>query len=390
MQLALPSHPAAVDTLASPDQADSLTAAAPTTLATSRGVPPAMAPHMTPQELDRAFNLSKKCTPTEVHAKLSASRRGRGLAGPDLTTVRRALGGSTFRRGGKETRGAKPKLTAVNLRSLDSSRKKLVKKARGKKEVHITDIMKASRVNHVDPSTVAKHFRDKLGVKWRNPRSTPLRMQEEEESRVALCDNWKRLPADYFTDRVDGIMDNKVFDVPIHAKAKVAAEMKHVRARLRCARYGRAPARGDPRAPAPVSDLGRAAGAGRGRYPADPRRRIRPPRRGRRGGHLRTRSEGNSKEFTKPKGNKNRVNPGARVNVAAVIINNRVKVWHYLPRRWCGAAASDLYKDVVYPAMRKCRGAKATYRIVEDNDPTGYKSGAAMETKKALQEGLGN
>ena len=151
MQLALPSHPAAVDTLASPDQADSLTAAAPTTLATSRGVPPAMAPHMTPQELDRAFNLSKKCTPTEVHAKLSASRRGRGLAGPDLTTVRRALGGSTFRRGGKETRGAKPKLTAVNLRSLDSSRKKLVKKARGKEEVHITDIMKASRVNHVDP-----------------------------------------------------------------------------------------------------------------------------------------------------------------------------------------------------------------------------------------------
>ena len=70
--------------------------------------------------------------------------------------------------------------------------------------------------------------------------------------------------------------------------------------------------------------------------------------------------------------------------MAAVIINNRVKVWHYLPRRWCGAAASDLYKDVVYPAMRRCRGAKATYRIVEDNDPTGYKSGAAMETKKSL------
>ena len=266
MELSLPSHPAVVDALASPDQADSVTSAALPTLATSRAVPPAMAPHMTPKELDRAFELSKKCTPTEVHAKLSASRRGRGLVGPDLTTVRRALGGSTFRRGGKETRGAKPKLTAVNLRSLDSSRKKLVKKARGKEEVHITDIMKASRVNHVDPSTVAQHFRDKLGVKWRNPRSTPLRMQEEEESRVALCDNWKRLPADYFTDRVDGIMDNKVFDVPIHAKAKVAAEMKHVRARLRCARYGRGPARGDPGAPArPPGVLGRAPGGWGGR-----------------------------------------------------------------------------------------------------------------------------
>ena len=352
MELSLPSHPAVVDALASPDQADSVTSAALPTLATSRAVPPAMAPHMTPKELDRAFELSKKCTPTEVHAKLSASRRGRGLVGPDLTTVRRALGGSTFRRGGKETRGAKPKLTAVNLRSLDSNRKKLVKKARGKREVRITDIMKASRVDHVDPSTVAKHFRDTLNVKFRAPRSTPLRMPEEEESRVVLCDKWKRLPADYFTDRVDGIMDNKVFDVPIHAKAKVAAEMKHVRARLRCARYGRAPARGDPRAPAPVSDLGRAAGAGRGRCPADPRRRIRPPRRGRRGGHLRTRSEGNSKEFTKPKGNKNRVNPGARVNVAAAIINSRVKVWHYLQRGWRDATASDLYMGAVYHAIR--------------------------------------
>ena len=58
-----------------------------------------------------------------------------------------------------------------------------------------------------------------------------------------------------------------------------------------------------------------------------------------------------------------------------------VKVWHYLPRRRRGAAASDLYKDVVYPAMRRRRGAKATYRIAEDNDPTGYKSWAAMETK---------
>ena len=65
MELSLPSHPAVVDALASPDQADSITSAALPTLATSRAVPPAMAPHMTPKELDRALELSKKCTPTE-------------------------------------------------------------------------------------------------------------------------------------------------------------------------------------------------------------------------------------------------------------------------------------------------------------------------------------
>ena len=105
---------------------------------------------MTPEELDRALELHKTCTPTEVRAKLSASRRRRRVAGPDLKTVRRALGGSTFRRARTGTRGAQPKLAAVNLWSLDADRNKLAKTARGKSEVHVADIMKASGV---DPSS---------------------------------------------------------------------------------------------------------------------------------------------------------------------------------------------------------------------------------------------
>ena len=35
--------------------------------------------------------------------------------------------------------------------------------------------------------------------------------------------------------------------------------------------------------------------------------------------------------------------------------------------------------------MRRRRGAKATYRIAEDNDPAENKSWAAMETKKSLR-----
>ena len=70
---------------------------------------------------------------------------------------------------------------------------------------------------------------------------------------MALRSKWKRIPADYWTDRVDGILDDKFFGVPIYAKAKVAAEMKHVRARLRCARCGRTPRAGPAARPRPRS-----------------------------------------------------------------------------------------------------------------------------------------
>ena len=72
-----------------------------------------MAPHSTEKELDHAAALSAKGkTPGEIHETLRGARGKRGLVGPDLTTVRRALRGLTRRRGRKETRGAKTKLTA--------------------------------------------------------------------------------------------------------------------------------------------------------------------------------------------------------------------------------------------------------------------------------------
>ena len=285
---------------------------------------------MTGKELDRAFSLSQKSTPTEIWTKLKASRAARGALGPDLTTVRRALRGKTFKRGYKETRGAKAKLTALNLRSLNAARKRLIKQADNKAEVHLAQVMEEAGVDHVAESTVSKHFKEKLGVTWRVPRESPLRGPEEEKERVEICSTWKHYPNSYFTETVDGIMDNKVFERPTYAKAKIAAQVKRVR------------------------------------------------------GHLRTRKEGITKGYTKPKGNKNRINPGGKVSVCAVIINHKVRVWHYLQSRWCGEAACDVYKDVLYPALRQYRGRKSAYRIVEDNDPTGYKSKAAVECKRAL------
>ena len=88
------------------------------------------------------------------------------------------------------------------------------------------------------------------------------------------------------------------------------------------------------------------------------------------------------KPFTKPKGNQNRVNPGAKVHVAAAIVNSKVRVWHYLPTRWCADAACDFYAGILAPALRRCRKGRANFRILEDNDPTGYKSNKAVDCKR--------
>ena len=99
---------------------------------------------------------------------------------------------------------------------------------------------------------------------------------------------------------------------------------------------------------------------------------------------MRTRSEGLKEGYTKP-GKKHQVNPGGFVIVCAGIINCRVKVWHYLPRgRWNGQTAVDTYKGPIYRALRRNRGEKRTYSVLEDNDPAGYKCRKAVAAKAEL------
>ena len=241
-----------------------------------------MAPHFSKHELDTACCMTQRGSmPTEIHRHFTRLRTKSGVAAPDLTTVRRALRGVTHKRSMKETRGPKAKLTPVQVRRLNAVRKELIRKAAGEGEVHIADVMAKAKINHVSISTVSKHFK-MIGVSWKTPREAPLRMKVDEEERVRICSRWKRLPNDYFTDKVDGMWDNKKFDVALHPCGKRYLKMKKVR------------------------------------------------------GHLRTRAEGVARHFTKPKSNKNKVNPGASVNVCAALISSRVRVWEYLPERWCG------------------------------------------------------
>ena len=78
-------------------------------------------------------------TVVQIHRELVGARSRRGGRGPDLTSVRRALKGNTFKRSKVETRGRKRALSNVNMRALDAPRKRLIKDADSQFEVHRDD-----------------------------------------------------------------------------------------------------------------------------------------------------------------------------------------------------------------------------------------------------------
>ena len=291
-----------------------------------------MAPHFTPAELDKAHQWSN-LTDSEVLTRIAKSRERGGVDPPGLSAVQRARAGRTFRRGRKETRGRKKKLTIKHVRKLNTARKDLIKQAKGQREVHWNDIIKKARVPTVDPTTAARAMRAAgIDVSARKPREKPMRKPEHEQLRKEICSKWARRPAAFFTDSIDLIMDNKKWDIPVSSVGKQFDKMRKVRF------------------------------------------------------HLRTRSEGVKPGFTKPNTKKQRVNPGGRVEVCAGIINCKIKLWHYLPKKnWCGGVAESLYRGPVISALKKHVGAKASYLVMEDNDPTGFKSNVAVKAKQELK-----
>lgn len=250
-----------------------------------------------------------------------------------LQAITRCVRGVTHRRGRAETRGRKREWTTANVRQADKARKELYKKAAGEKEVHWDDVIKKARVPKVHASTASRSFeRTGIKVQARRPRQKPMRSKAAKNDRVQKAKVMSKKPSSFYTKTIDAILDNKMWECPTTEAGKRYGKMKMVRF------------------------------------------------------HLRTPSEGCKPGFTKPSPTKNKVNPGGRALVCAAIINCRIRVWYYVPeRRWSGKAAANMYENVLIKALRRNRGVKRTYRVLEDNDPTGYKSSSGKAAKKKLK-----
>lgn len=291
-----------------------------------------MAPHLTPDELDllRHWSGHMRLTPAAVHKKLVQRRARSGTIAPNVTNVRKALRGLTYKAGATGKRGRKPKLTRAHVLKMNRTRVKLISdpKVGGQREVHWDEVVEKSGVPPVDRTTAMRAFaREGIDVQWRRPREKPQRTAEHVMERKDICSRWRFLSQDYFAKHADLVIDNKAWDYPATAKARTYLKRMKIR------------------------------------------------------GHLRTKAEGLKPAFTKPNRKRHRMNPGGSLLVCAGLIHCRVKVWHYIDGRWNGQMAADVYRDILHPAMRRNRGHKQEYKVVEDNDPTGYKSKKAVDQK---------
>lgn len=76
-------------------------------------------------------------------------------------------------------------------------------------------------------------------------------------------------------------------------------------------------------------------------------------------------------------------NPGVRgVKVLAGVGDDRVLLWHFIESRWNGGVAAAMYKGPVLGALRKAFPSKRCFRVLEDNDPSGFKSSKGIAAKE--------
>ena len=87
--------------------------------------------------------------------------------------------------------------------------------------------------------------------------------------------------------------------------------------------------------------------------------------------------------YVKPSG-KLKYNTGARgVKVLAGVGNGRVLLWEYIDgRNWNGEVAAEMYSGPVVAALRRAYPQKRQWRVLEDNDPTGFKSRKGIVAKE--------
>ena len=292
-----------------------------------------MAPHLAGAELDLVTQaVAKGKEASEILALVVAGRRKSKTPPPKIWAIRRAMLGSTHKRGLVETRGRKRRLSQVQVNRLFTKRAEMIKKSQASlkpRYVSYDMVKKAARVPCVDDTTVARHLGSAYGVAWRRLREKPERSEVHEEQRKEVCKSWRRRPKKFFTHDVDLIIDCKKFPVPGN--------------RFAARRLGR--------------------------------QRIR--------GALRTKGEGIKKQFLKPSVVKHKFNPGGHVHILAGICNDKVVLWEEITGRWNAKCAEAMYNGPIRKVLKKRRPGKKSWRIMEDNDPAGFKSSLGRLAKKA-------
>ena len=230
----------------------------------------------------------------------------------------------------------RPQMTAAGYKKCEQALKRLQIRAKGEKEVTAAMVLEEANVDYSE-QCLRKHF--KLhGKPFRKLREKPLLTPEDVEERKKFVRKHGRKTKKSWRRRPHAIIDNKRYQMFLNAKGR------NYVARRTC----------------------------RGAY---------------RDGKDAVRSD-----LVKPKKTLKCAVSG--ILIAAAVVKDKIRMWHVIEGRWTGKKAAQMYEgpllkslEKAYPTHAKMVRGKKRHRewsVLEDNDPTGYKSSAGKDAKKKV------
>jgi len=230
-------------------------------------------------------------------------------------------------KGWKQSKRGRPAaLTRMDVTHLVRTLKAMQQKAKAMQEITLAMLKKRAKCK-VSGRCIREAFK-KRNIKFRKMRSKPLLTKADQRARFKFAQHFRLKSTAWWQKNIHLHIDVKNFPAYIHAQARDIAAMRTVRGAYR--------------------QLGQGL---------DEAYVVLP------------------KEL--------RYNPGAKsVKVLAGVAVGRVRMWHVLEQKWSGRAAAAVYAGPVINALQRTWPGKRVFHVLEDNDPTGFKSGRGEAAKK--------
>lgn len=228
-------------------------------------------------------------------------------------------------RGGKVTKGRPRSITKDVYVSLKRALDKLLRAAAAQSEVTLGMVKTAAGCSASD-KTVREAFQAR-GVRFRKLREKPVLTANDVVARRTFAEAYVSRSADAWVTKPHAIIDNKNFPMYVDRRGREHAARRQVRGAYRQGRDALAAHLVKPKSTLPF--------------------------------------------------------PSKKVVVTAAVIKGRIRMWHYTDGLWNSTAAAEMYSGPLLRAMKRAYPGVSKFRVLEDNDPTGYKARKGMGAKAA-------
>jgi len=215
-------------------------------------------------------------------------------------------------------------MTDADLDAFVKKTQEMVREADSEYEVTVPMVRRATKTQ-ASEKTILKGLH-KRGIFFRKLREKPVLTDEDKKMRYSFAKTHKKKSRIWWANNVHAYIDNKHWPVYLNKAARKMAAQRTVR------------------------------------------------------GAYRARGDGLGKGYTKrPKVFKV---GGKTITISAGISAKKVVMWKEIKGKWTGEVAASTYKDVLKKALDQAEPRKSAHIILEDNDPTGWKSKKGIKAKE--------